>query len=996
MVEHLNDRIFEEIDADLHHFNDLHPGLATTTQSEYYLYNNFNDMCPADGKAFILIHYNIRSLLPKLDEIKSEISNLNCEFDIICFTESWLSESTVNLAIFEGYANYNTMRNGRRGGGISVFVKERFKCKKLTNVSYCSDHVESLFLEVKYNDDYTVLVGVLYRPPANTADLFIDKMSEILSGIRLTKYRRILICGDFNIDLLCVDDTVTIDFLNLMFSYSLIPMISKPTRITRETATLIDNIFISISAYCTAGALISDISDHLPIFLIDENIPIGSHGDSDNVKIEYRLINDYTLNKLCDNLINFDFNQIFFSNNVDTVFELFASTVYRFFNECCPVKSKTISHRSLSKPWISEELKGRVRKRQCLYLLFRQGRVARATYNRYNNFVTSSIRKAKKDYFYQRFHTYKTDAKKTWESINFILGRGRGCKDGISLIKKDGISFSLKEDIAENFNDYFSNVGNVINSSITCPSTGSFTDYLEGNFQNSFVFTPVNEFHVESVIHSLKNKQCNINVIPISVLKRISFIICPIFAKIVNFSVLSGIFPKSLKVARVVPIFKAGNEEDMRNYRPISILSVYSKIIEKLVYRQVYAFLEKYSILSDTQFGFRSGKSTTQAILHLLNYVYPSLDSGHNVLSVLCDFSKAFDSVDHSILLRKLYHYGVRSFCLDWFRSFLTGRSQHVVVSGVISDDLPLNCGVPQGSVLGPLLFLIFINDLPNSSKKLNFTLFADDSTLSYKFDPKSPLMATNTLNEELSKVYSWLVLNKIKINIEKTNYIVFSYRREIKLNRIAMGNGEISREACVKFLGVLIDQNLNFSKHIGYTKCKMSKGLGVLHKLKYFLPCSVMQTLYDSLIEPYVQYGVEVWGSEATCYLNGIYKVQKAAVRAIHGLPYATPTAEYFKKSGIFCVFKLYRYQLLQLMYKAVKQGINSDLFSSILRHSEIHSHDTRNSDNLVLPHFLMSNSQKSISYVGPKFWNEISLHAKNCTSLSIFKKVIKSSMTS
>ena len=213
----------------------------------------------------------------------------------------------------------------------------------------------------------------------------------------------------------------------------------------------------------------------------------------------------------------------------------------------------------------------------------------------------------------------------------------------------------------------------------------------------------------------------------------------------------------------------------------------------------------------------------------------------------------------------------------------------------------------------------------------------------------------------------------------------------KVNLGRIVMGEGEILRETNIKFLGVYIDENLSFSYHIEHVMSKMSKSLGILNKLRYFLPPSIMRILYDSLFEPYIKYGIEVWGSAPHCYLNMVHVIQKAAVRAIHELPYGAHTAEYFKMSHILCIYDLYKYQILQLFYKVIKCNFDPDLIPSLTRHSQIHSHDNRNSNNLLLPYCHISNSQRCISYLGPKLWNEISLEIRNSDTFAIFKRELK-----
>ena len=265
------------------------------------------------------------------------------------------------------------------------------------------------------------------------------------------------------------------------------------------------------------------------------------------------------------------------------------------------------------------------------------------------------------------------------------------------------------------------------------------------------------------------------------------------------------------------------------------MLPVISKIYEKIVHSQLYAFTEEFNVLSSSQFGFRKHKSTSHAIMKNLQYVYNNLDSGNIVISFFLDFQKAFDCVNHEILLRKLYLCGVRGVALRWFRGYLGGREQYIALDDTVSEVQPIECGIPQGSILGPLLFLIFINDFPQSSKFFDFTLFADDSTLSCKFNHSDCDLMTNVLISELSKVFSWLDRNKIKLNAHKSTYIIHSYRKRVSIPTISIGPIELKESDSTKFLGVKIDSSLNFQDHVSYIKTKLSKSMGILFKLKLF-----------------------------------------------------------------------------------------------------------------------------------------------------------------
>lgn len=482
--------------------------------------------------------------------------------------------------------------------------------------------------------------------------------------------------------------------------------------------------------------------------------------------------------------------------------------------------------------------------------------------------------------------------------------------------------------------------------------------------------------------------------IPTFIFKHIAHIISPVIATLINVSLSAGVFPDSLKVARVIPLSKGGDKTNMCNYRPISTLKLFAKIFEKVAHFQLYKYLESNNILCKDQYGFRVNRGTSQAILKHTSYIlYRNLDDNNVVFSLYMDFMKAFDSVEHGILLSKLEYYGVRGVAWNWFKSYLSNRKQYVCVNGVDSDLREVSHSVPQGSNLGPLLFLIYINDLPLSTGYFDFTMFADDCILVCSA-PKNDLDSLFVgINESLSQVYDWLCANKIKINCDKTKYILYSYRGTPEVRSpIMVGDGVIGGVDCIKYLGVYLDRHLSYSHHVNKISVRISRAVGIFHKIKFFVPMSVLCMLYNSLIHPLVNYSMVAWYNAPLYVSNRIAILQRKAVRAVNLLGYGESTAGYFKRMKLLPLNELFQYNIGVYMYRTLTdENFDPLLAGQLNSFDDHHNYGTRQNYNFVLPRFARVKSQAHISFRGSKMWNAIPLTIKSSPSLVIFKKLYK-----
>ena len=595
------------------------------------------------------------------------------------------------------------------------------------------------------------------------------------------------------------------------------------------------------------------------------------------------------------------------------------------------------------------------------------------------------IRLSKASYYSGMFCKYKSNMKKTWQLINEVVRPGGGNTADSCKIVSNGVELSTAE-ACNNFNDFFVDIGPNIADTLR-PSAETFHSLLPGNYLESFFFNDISSNEVKNIIMGLNDKRCPTECLPIKILKYISDIVSPILSKIINKSVSDGIFPDSLKIARVVPIFKDGDVSSVGNYRPISVLPILSKIFEKAMYLRLYRYLSRKSILSDEQYGFRDGRCTVNAVLDLCRYLYKELDAGRYVLTTFLDFRKAFDCVQHDILLSKLWHYGIRGNCHEWLKSYLSNRKQFVSISGTTSNMRNIRCGVPQGSILGPLLFLTFINDITKCSTVFKFSLYADDCTLSYAFHKDHVNIVSSEVNAALKLVINWINCNKLCVNVNKTGYMVFSYRGNIEVGDVFVDNVKLNRLTSVKFLGINVDSHLTFKDHVNFISTKISKGIGLLYKLNKTLPLSALKSVYFALVHSHLVYGIEVYYNTANAYRKKLFLAQKKAIRAINSLGYVDHTNDSFFHNRILKLNDIHQLHTCIYMFKALYFGFDDCMLYSVKSHSDTHQYATRNNSNLLIPFFTRSKSQNSIDYVAVQYWNSLNTHLKQRSSVNRFK---------
>ena len=681
---------------------DIDENIVNSINSKYYsVYKFHNINCP---NSFNLFHSNVNSLELHFDDLHQLICPAILKFDIINITETsqQLNQDFSTNVSFKGYKPFSTQTKSSKGG-VVMYVSEKFECHERIALSTCNDFFETVWVELTIKGGKNIICACVYRHPSSDIDIFIAHLEEIINLLN-KENKDIFISGDFNVDLLKYDvSNKHKNFLDMMVSFVFLPHVTQPTRVFENSATLIDNIYTNvIDAETLSGNILINIADHFSQFLSISKKYVSSKLKSNSYQRDYSNFNErlFIEDVSIQNWINDD--------DTNVLYDDFIWRLSNCVDRHVPLKKLNKKQLKLkSKPWINTFIIKLIKHRDKLFSRKKKdptNEIITNAYRLFRNRVTREIKNSKKNYYNSYFETCKNDMKKTWKGIRELIN-SNSKNNKISQLTDNDKIINDPLDIANKFNDFFTNVGPSLENKIP-KSYKSPSFFLKDRNLNNFLLNPTTPEEIINIINNMNiNKTSGPSSIPIKLLKLIGGIVSNQLCLIINSSFSNGIVPSDMKIAKVIAIHKNGSPQDVNNYRPISLLSIFGKILERIMYNRLNEFIESNNILYSLQYGFRKSHSTTHSIINITEEINKTIDKGNYGVGVFIDLSKAFDTVNHPILIEKLEHYGIRDVSLLWFKSYLANRKQFVECDGFSSNIKNINFGVPQGSVLGPLLF---------------------------------------------------------------------------------------------------------------------------------------------------------------------------------------------------------------------------------------------------------------------------------------------------
>ena len=593
--------------------------------------------------------------------------------------------------------------------------------------------------------------------------------------------------------------------------------------------------------------------------------------------------------------------------NVDNSTKIYLDKINMLLDTYAPLgKINKYKLKFQSKPWITLGLQKSISVKNKLLtnLIHKKDPILKeefhTNYKKYRNLLSTLMKKSKQAYYDKYFERNWNNIKNTWKGIKSLICLKPVASNVPTVLSLDNSdTITNPYDIANTFNNYFASIAETAKKSIKY-SHKHFSDYLSNESISTLFLQPIHREEIVNIIASLNSNKASG---PKSILYRILFLlkneISKQLADLFNLSFMTGVFPSFVKIAKVISVFKKDSKLDYSNYRPISLLSNIEKVLEKLMYKRLYTFLDNKNIIYDLQFRFRQQYSTSHALINITGNIRKALDDGNIGCGVFVDLQKAFDTVDHQILLAKLNHYGIRGVSNDWFKSYLSNRHEYVSINGYESGLAAINCGVPQESVLGPFLFLLYINDLNQAIKFCKVHHFADDTNLLCLSNSIKKL--NKQVNADLKDLVNWLNANKISLNVKKTEMVIFKCKQE-KIEgdlKIKLCGKRLHPTESVKYLGVKIDSNLTWQHHINDLSTKLNRANDFLFKIRKYVSPKILSSIYFAIFDSHLSYCCLVWAQNFSS-IKRILILQKKSVRIINFQPRNSHISPLFKQNFI------------------------------------------------------------------------------------------------
>jgi len=906
------------------------------------------------------LHVNIRSMRKNWDEFVFTLQDAKISWDIIILTEINIKETETSLYSLDSYNSFFLTREDTvRGGGICTFVRNNLLCDFS---KFKCDLNDGLKINLNVNDSEFIVLGI-YRQPSTNKQKFISSLKTILSTY-LNNGLNVILMGDFNINTLKEKkntEKLTVDkYENMLASLGFETKIDSPTR--QEylrgllTESCIDHIFVRSCDHTSFGyTWHKKLADHyFTILTLEMDEKNYSSRDTDDLHCKW---NDEAIVK------NLQFTDWRFLDDIadsNEAYDKVHTIITKIYNEnILPVKTRASTKNIKRKPWISDFLISKINRKNHLWKLLKDHENAQLLeqYKKAKNEVTSLIRKAKQNYYYQLINNCENNSKKMWNTVNSITGKK--IKANIDEQLKKSFPHILSKDLCNKFNTSFSDKVPLLKQKYqTRRALLKQKNCCHGNVNNrpvqstsglnSMGILPASVDEVCTLISETKaTSSAGMDGFLIKHFKESKFNSAILVSKLINKIIDTGIWPDKLKIQILRPVYKKGKKDDLDNYRPIALLPVLNKFIEKYFCNKLVNFIQANSLLTKIQFGFRKNLGTNDALKEINDKVSKALNDGKFVGAILIDLQKAFDTVNHGILLNKCTELGIRGKINNIIKSYLSNRKTTTKIGNKHSKFDDASVGVPQGSVLGPLLFLIYVNDITDNILDTLIYLFADDIIL-ISINLNYDTMMLN-LQSSLDKVDLWCVYNDVFISENKTLFInicspqkrpnniknIFIHDPACDLNDCAQFCYKLNETDQATYLGFKIDSKWNFKKHIEHTISKLKRLMPNLYHLKNILNRKNKLKIYYAWVESILRYGIELYGLAPDSYIDRLQKTQNKIVKILFKDKIETKTFDIYKSEQILNIKQLTSFVFIYNNFFSMKYKTVSPDKSTILRKS-------------------------------------------------------------